>query len=273
MKKHGATKKTKTRLFDDIVADQDLQLPGLEYFFGRERGMHELADYARPRFEKLLLTQRKQAVDPINHIKSNIHDQYNKELKESRNKIAVQTTGAFLKALKFKHDDDPNKVRGLKNGIFIRNRDTGQPMHVLPNQYLLYRGETNCYFPENMETEKKMQSILGSSFVGAIKHREAVLKGQYDKNLVYNPNPDLFPTYKGKSGKLPTGELKGVFEGKPVLLSRFEELPTKGIIEDMIMKMGANQPVSTLPALTFLDTDLMVSDVTEGDIEDAFRLS
>jgi len=145
-------------------------------------------------------------------------------------------------------------------------------MHVLPNQYLLYRGETNHYFPENMETEKKTQSILGSSFVGAIKHRDAVLKGQYDPKLAYNPNQHLFPTYKGKSGKLPTGELKGVFEGKHVLLSRFEDLPTKGIIEDMIMKMEANQPVSTLPALTFFDTDLMVSDVTEGDIEDAFRL-
>jgi len=83
------------------------------------------------------------AVDAINHIKSDIQDQYIKELKESRNKIAVQTTGAFLKALKFQHDDDPNKVRGLKNGILIRNRDTGQPMHVLPNQYLLYRGETD----------------------------------------------------------------------------------------------------------------------------------
>jgi len=224
MKKHGATKKTKTRLFDDIVANQDLRLPGLEYFFGQERGMHELADYARPRFEKLL-NQRNQAVDAINLIKSDIQDQYNKELKESRNKIAVQTTGAFLKALKFKHDDDPNKVRGLKNGILIRNRDTGQPMHVLPNQYLLYRGETDRYFPENMETEKKTQSILGSSFVGAIKHRDAVLKGQYDQKLAYNPNQHLFPTYKGKLGKLPTGELKGVFKGKPVLLSRFEELP------------------------------------------------
>jgi len=99
------------------------------------------------------------------------------------------------------------------------------------------------------------------------------LKKQYDPNLVYNPNPHLFPTYKAKKGELPTGELEGVFEGKPVLLSRFEEIPTKGIIEDMIMKMEANQPVSTLPALTFFDADLMVSDVTEGDTEDAFRLS
>jgi len=273
MKKHSATKKTKPRSFDDIVANQDLWLPGLEYFFGRERGMHKLADYAKPRFEKLLLKQRKQAVDAINHIKSDIQEKYNKELKESRNKIALQTTGAFLKALKFRHDKDNNKVRGLKNGILIRNRDTGQPMHVLPNQYLLYRGETDCYFPENMETEKKTQNILGNSFIGAIGNREAVLRGEYDPNLDYNPNPHLFPTYMGKLGNLPTGELEDVFEGKPVLFSRFEGLPTKGIIEDMIMKMEANQPVPTLPSLTFLDADLMVSDVTEGDIEDAFRLS
>jgi len=38
MKKHHATKKIKPRSFDDIVADQDLWLPSLEYFFGRERG-------------------------------------------------------------------------------------------------------------------------------------------------------------------------------------------------------------------------------------------
>jgi len=72
MKKHGATKKTKTRSFDDIVANQDLQLPGLEYFFGQERGMHKLADYARPRIEKLLLNQRNQAVDAINKATSDI---------------------------------------------------------------------------------------------------------------------------------------------------------------------------------------------------------
>jgi len=34
MKKHSATKKTKPRSFDDIVADQDLQLTSLQYFFG-----------------------------------------------------------------------------------------------------------------------------------------------------------------------------------------------------------------------------------------------
>jgi len=146
-------------------------------------------------------------------------------------------------------------------------------MHVLPNQYLLYRGETDCYFPDNTKAEKKTESILGSSFVGAIDHRDAVLKGQYDPKLAYNPHQHLFPTYKGnRLGQPPTRELEGVFEDKPVLLSRFEDLPTKGIIEDMILKMEANQPMSTLPALSFFDADMMVSDVTEGDTEDAFRL-
>jgi len=70
MKKHHATKKTKPRLFDDIIAKQDLQLPGLEYFFGWERGMHELANYAKPCFEKLLVKQRREAVNAINKIKS-----------------------------------------------------------------------------------------------------------------------------------------------------------------------------------------------------------
>jgi len=148
-----ATKRRKDKLQE--LADEQMFLPGLEYFVGRKRGMHELADYAKPRFEKLLHKQRKQAVEAINHIKSDIQEKYNEELKESRKKIAVQTTGAFLEALKFRPDIDTNKVRGLKNGILICNRDTGQPMHVLPNQYLLYKGETDRYFPENMETEAK----------------------------------------------------------------------------------------------------------------------
>jgi len=72
MKKHHARKKTKPRSFDDIVTYQDLQLPGLEYFFGRERGMHKLANIARPCFENLLVKQRKEAVETINKIKSDI---------------------------------------------------------------------------------------------------------------------------------------------------------------------------------------------------------
>jgi len=38
------------------------------------------------------------------------------------------------------------------------------------------------------------------------------------------------------------------------------------------MKMEAKQHVSTLPALTFFDADMMVPDITQGDIEDALKL-
>jgi hypothetical protein len=99
MKKHSATKKTKPRSFDDIVANQDLRLPGLEYFFGRERGMHKMADYARPRIENLLLNQRKQAVDAINHIKSDIQDQYKEAITKRTRQITEVTAATFLKAL------------------------------------------------------------------------------------------------------------------------------------------------------------------------------
>jgi len=40
-------------------------LPSIDYFVGRERGMHEMLTYARPQIEKQLLTQRKQTVDAI----------------------------------------------------------------------------------------------------------------------------------------------------------------------------------------------------------------
>jgi len=56
-------------------------------------------------------------VDAINNATSDIQQQYDKALKESRNKIAVETTKSFLNALKFQPNLDINKVRGLKNGI------------------------------------------------------------------------------------------------------------------------------------------------------------
>jgi len=171
MKKHPATKKIKPWSFDDIVTDQDLWLPGLEYFFGRERGMNELADYARPCFEKLLMQRRKEAVNAINKITSDIQDQYNKALKDSRKEITVATTEAFINALMLQTNADINKVKWLKNGILVHNRDTGMLLHILPNQYLLFRGDTKCYFPNNTYDEGKTQREIGSSFAGAYTHK------------------------------------------------------------------------------------------------------
>jgi len=86
-KKTKPSLSSRPRLFDDIVAKQDLQLPGLEYFFGRERGMHELADIARPQIENLLLNQRKQAVEAIIKATSDIQDQYDKALNRRTKQI------------------------------------------------------------------------------------------------------------------------------------------------------------------------------------------
>jgi len=137
--------------------------------------MHEMLTYASPQIEKLLLNQRKQAVDPINKATSDIHGQYDKALKESRNKIAVETTKSFLNALKFQPNSDINKVRGLKNGILVRDKDTGQPLHVLPNQYLLYRGDAKCYFPKNDLSEGSATAEIGRSFSRAYRHKNARL--------------------------------------------------------------------------------------------------
>jgi len=98
------------------------------------------------------------------------------------------------------------------------------------------------------------------------------LNGKNTYPSKYNEHYFQFCTYKAlEDNVLPTSKLEGVFEGKPVLLSRFEELPTFSIFEDMIMEMEAKQPMSTLPALTFSDAEMMVSSVTEADIEDTFK--
>jgi len=88
----------------------------------------------------------------------------------------VETAGVFLEALASKDNTDPNKVRGLKNGILVHNRDTGMPMHVLLNQYLLYRGDTKHYFPNNNLTEKSTANEIGGSLYAADHHRAVRLQ-------------------------------------------------------------------------------------------------
>jgi len=272
MKTHSATKKRKPRSFNDVVADQDLRLPGLEYFFGKERGMHKMANYAKPHFENILLKQRNQALDAITKDRATMKGQYDKALADRSKEITVATSKKFLKALKHQPDSDTNKVRGLKNGIFVRERDTGVPLHVLPNQYLLYKGDTKRYFPNNNYDEGKTQREIGKSFDGAYDHANSRLAKEKTKATHRNPHSFQFPTYKGTDEEDEndgsTGELEGVFMGMPVLLSRFEQLPAKTIINDMIKKSDLR---SHTPALTLPDADMMLPDVTEGDVEDAFK--
>jgi len=66
-----ATKQQKDKIQE--LADKQMFLPSIDYLVGREQG---ILTYARPQIEKLLLNQRKQAVDAINKATSDIHGQY-----------------------------------------------------------------------------------------------------------------------------------------------------------------------------------------------------
>jgi len=120
--------------------------------------MQELANIAKPCFEDILRKQRKQALDTINRATSDIQSQYDEALSKRSKQITVATAATFLNPLKFQDDADPKNVRGLKNGILVCNRDTGFPLHVLPNQNLLFKGNTTRYFPKNTYQEDKTES-------------------------------------------------------------------------------------------------------------------
>jgi len=85
-----------------------------------------------------------------------------------------------------------------------------------------------------------------------------------------NPYSYQFPEYSGPDGDVIayTGELEGLFEDTPVLVSSFSRLPTRTIIDDMLDKMYVSKPF-TLPALTFCNPDTMLTDITKADIDTA----
>jgi len=64
---------------------------------------------------------------------------------------------------------------GLKQGIFVCNRDTGIPMHVLPAQNALFSdNKTKHYFPENTYDEGKSERSIGNAFDGAYNRSEKI---------------------------------------------------------------------------------------------------
>jgi len=125
-----ATKQQKDKLQE--LADKQMLLPSIDYFVGRERGMHKMLTYARPRIEKLLVKQRREAIEPINKATSNIQGQYKEALKESKKTNIQEHSHKLSKFSQVSARCQPHNVRGLKQGILVRNRDTGKPMHVLP---------------------------------------------------------------------------------------------------------------------------------------------
>jgi len=260
-----ATKRWKDKLQE--LADKQMLLPGLDYFVGRERGMHELANYARPCFEKLLLKQRKQAVDAITKATSDIQDQYKEALNKRTRQITAVTAATFLKALAY----DDTKNLGLNQGVLVCNRDTGIPMHVLPAQNALFsNNKTKKHFPQNTYDEGKSERTIGNAFDAAYIHAQNRLNKQQTQALYTNPHNRVFPIYRGSDNPDTddgsTGELEGVYDGTPVLLSRFTKVPIKGILQDMANKLDLNPAQIPLPTLTFHDPDTMLTNITEADI-------
>jgi len=262
-----ATKRQKDKLQE--LADEQMLLPSIDYFVGRERGMHEMLTYARPQIEKLLVKQRREAVEAINKATSNIQGQYKEAFKESKKQIFKNTATGFLNSLKFQPDANPDNVRGLKQGILVCNRDTGKPMHVLPFSYLLFKGNTKHCFPNNSFTEESSKSNINISkaFDTVYSFANTRLQGP-PKSEDFNPYSYQFPNYSGPDGDViaSTGELEGVFGDTPVLLLSFSKLPTRTILNNMIDKMYITKPF-TLPALTFPNPDTMLTNITKADID------
>jgi len=97
-------------------------------------------------------------------------------------------------ALKYEPDSDPNNASGLRNGILVHDRDTGFPLHVLPNQHLFLKGDTKRYFPKNTYQEDKTERVIGSSFAGAYTHKNARLNKAKTKASHHNMHGVQFPT-------------------------------------------------------------------------------
>jgi len=101
--------------------------------------------------------------------------------------------------------------------------------------------------------EKSTGNEIGGSLYAAYHHRAARLAKAETKASETNKHNKQFPIYRGTDNPdvddFATGELQGVFKGEPVLLSKFEKLPVKGITDNMIMKMEAKQPMTALVVL------------------------
>jgi len=230
--------------------------------------MHKLADYARPRIEKLLLNQRNQAVDAIIKATSDIQDQYKEAITRRTKQITAVTASSFLKALEY---DDTKKL-GLKQGVLVRNRDTGIPMHVLPTQSALFsNNKTKSYFPQNTYDEGKSERTIGNAFDVAFNHAKNRLDKKQTQALYINQHNTQFPIYRGTddpdADDGSTGELEGVYGGMLVLLSRFKQVPITGILQDMVNKLDHSPPQVALPTLTFHNPDTMLTNITEADID------
>jgi len=129
-------------------------------------------------------------VGAINKATSDIQDQYKEAITRRTKQITAATAMSFLKALVY--DDKQNL--GLKQGILVRNRDTGKPIHVLPAQNALFsNNKTKSYFPQNTYDEGKSERTIGSAFDRAFNHAKNKMDKKKTQASYTNPHNTQFP--------------------------------------------------------------------------------
>jgi len=117
--------------------------------------------------------RRKEAMEAINKITSDIKDQYNKALKDSRKDITVAT---FLKALMFQDNKDIKKVRGLKMASLYAIGTLVCHHMFYPTNICCAEGTPSATSPHNTYKEDKTKKEIGNSFYGAFTHKLSRLK-------------------------------------------------------------------------------------------------
>jgi len=145
-------------------------------------------------------------------------------------------------------------------------------LHVLPAQNALFsNNKTKKYFPQNTYDEGKSERTFGNAFDAAYIHAQNRLTKQQTRASYTNPHNREFPIYRGTddpdTDDGSTGELEGVYNRTPVLLSRFTKVPMKGILQDMANKLDLTPSKVPPPALTFCNPDTMLTHITEADID------
>jgi len=103
--------------------------------------------------------------------------------------------------------------------------------------------KTKSYFPGNTYDEAKSERTIGSAFDGAYNHGKNRSENIKTQALYSNPHNRQFPICRGTDDADvddgSTGELEGVYGKMLVLLSRFSQLPTKSILQDMLNEVGS----------------------------------
>jgi len=119
------------------------------------------------------------------------------------------------------------------------------------------------------EIQALVPGYENSQWVKQLAAEDALLKAKARKRQILW-NAATCPTNSNISWEVFVVLFCKQCKGKPVLLSRFSTLLVEGILQDICNRSNFSKYVAK-PALTFPDADMMPANVTEGDVEDAFK--